>query len=178
MKLVHESLQSFVFQADFFFKSSSLNPSLQYFTGNSAFDYDTTPSEKVKIQLSSQLQLYQLPSRTAIFLSNGKIQTGHICCTLFFFCSCLIFSIFFETCLSYWLFPKAFLLSASQAWLPFSFCLFLLLLFPCWADAFAGTRSHKSNQRLTLGTLSADGCPQILSTVSSQEQKVHTLVGV
>lgn len=55
-------------------KSSSLNPFLQYFTANYALDYDTTAQEKVKIQLSSQLQLYQHAFyKRVILLSNGKI---------------------------------------------------------------------------------------------------------
>lgn len=83
----------------------------------------------------------------------ARFKPGTFSVHFFFFCSCLTFSFSFETCLSYWLFPNAFLLPASQAWLPFSFCLFLLLLLPHEADASVKTHSHKSHQRLTLRVL-------------------------
>lgn len=119
----------------------------------------------------------RLPEKL-FFCLMARFKPGTFSVHFFLFLShILLFS--FETCLSYWLFPNAFLLAASQAWLLFSFCLFLLLLLPCWAAADVRIPPHKSNQSLTLSTLHTqlkDACEyQQPGTVSSQEQNLHSL---
>lgn len=90
----------------------------------------------------------------------ARFKPGTFSVHFFFLFLSRIFLFSFETCLSYWLFPNAFLLAASQAWLLFLILsVFLLLLLPCWAAADVRIPPHKSNQSLTLSTAhTGKGC--------------------
>lgn len=121
----------------------------------------------------------RLPEKL-FFSLMARFKPGTFSVHFFLFLS-RIFLFSFETCLSYWLLPNAFLLAASQAWLLFSFCLSCcsFLAGYCRREDPSSQKQSGSDSQHIAHTEVKDACEyQQPGTVSSQEQNLHTLAGL